>query len=85
MPWEGTPRLPFEMRQVLHVEGGIFADHPGYLNFTHAMRVLDLQPLHMTNFNAQPGQAYEKNLNDDLGILHSCVPDLKPPCRLLRG
>ena len=47
LPWLGTPRLPFQTLQVLvpaGEDGADFWNFPGYLNFTHAIRVLVVQP-----------------------------------------
>jgi hypothetical protein len=40
IPWVGTNRMDFQTREVLEpTPSGAFADQPGFMNFTHALRV----------------------------------------------
>ena len=56
VPWEGTPRKPFQTTESLQSVGGDFRRFPGYLNFTHAIRVIVWQPGAVTS-GTYPGLA----------------------------
>ena len=59
VPWLGTPRKPFQTSEVLVPTPRMaFQSRPGYLNFTHAIRVRVLQGGELNNINRVPGQSY---------------------------
>ena len=58
IPWFGTPRLQNQIRQVLHPSPEeAFVNWPGFLNFTHALRVLVIQDNEAVRMTT-PGLAY---------------------------